>query len=529
MKLRPYQRHTIDSIYEWYRSNAGNVCAVIPTGGGKSILMAQICKEAIQANGEIRILVLASKKELLEQNSNELLTLWPNAPIGIISASIGKKEFGEPITFGGIQTIKNCIDRLGHIDIVLVDEADEINHEDTGVYRSFLFELNPDRVIGFTATPWRVGHGLITDDPAIFDDLIEPVTIEELQRDGFLAKLVSKHTKKQIDITGVHKRGGDYIERELQEKIDVIETNLAAVEETIERAGYRKSWLFFCTGIDHALHIRDILRDKGISAETVTGKTPKSEREEIIRKFRDGEIIALTGVDVFSVGFNAPNIDLIVFLRPTCSARVYVQQAGRGLRLKDHTDNCMILDFAGNIETHGPITDVILPHRKSDEPGIPPSKICPDCDSIIAAQARTCPDCGHVFDVEKQVKEWKLHHDDIMGIAPKEMYVSKWEWSEYHSRKSGKDMIKISYYGEALSDKPIHEYLCLQHEGYALQKAMHVLRLIVKETGANIDDAKTLFELAETMRLQPPPESIEYKMEGKYPRILSRKWQIIPF
>jgi DNA repair protein RadD len=529
MTLRPYQQKTIDSLYEWFSSNKGNPCIVLPTGAGKSHVIAEICRTALKDFPSTRVLMLCTQKELIEQNAEKLRIHWPNAPIGVYSASMRKKELGEPITFASIQSIKGRITELGHINLVIIDEAHQVNHKDEGVYRSFLSALMPDSIIGLTASPFRMGHGLITDDPAIFTDLIEPVTIDELQRKGFLSKLISKHTKQVLSTEGVHKRGGEFIESELQKAVDIQETNLAVVEETIERAADRKSWLFFCTGIDHSHHIRDILKEKGITAETITGKTPKKEREQIIKDFKEGKIKALTNANVLTTGFDAPNIDLIAFVRPTESPGLYMQMGGRGLRLKDHTDHCLILDFAGVIETHGPINNVRIPGRKSDEPGIPPSKICPECDSIIAAQARICPDCGNVFDIQKQLKEWKLRHDDIMGLSPKELTVSRWVWSKYESRKSKKEMLRVSYYGEAISDTPIHEYLCVLHEGYAGVKGMGLLRMISKESGVNIMDYPDLDSLAVAMTESSKPDFIEYKKEGRYDRIVNRVWDVVPF
>lgn len=529
VKLRSYQQKTINDLYAWFQDNNGNPCIVLPTGAGKSHIIAKICEDALKNWPETRILMLTTKKELIEQNAEKLWEHWPAAPVGFYSASMRKKELDYPITFASIQSIKSRISQLGHINLVLIDEAHQINHKDEGVYRSFLKALMPDRIIGLTATPFRMTHGLITDDPAIFNDLIEPVTIEELQAQKYLSRLVSKHTQKRLDISGVNKRGGEYVEKELQQAVDIQETNLSVVEEVIELAENRKSWLFFCTGIDHAIHIRDILREKGIIAETINGKTPKTEREQTLKDFKDGKIRAITNNNVLTTGFDNPNIDLIAMVRPSESPGLYIQMCGRGLRLKEHTDHCMVLDFAGIIERHGPITNVQIPGRKSDDPGIPPSKICPECDSIIAAQCRICPDCGNVFDVQKQLKEWKLHHDDIMGLTPKEFPVSSWSWCKYTSKKSGIEMLRVSYYGNAISDTPINEYLAVMHSGYAGYKAMETLRIIAKHSGVDIMKYDSLNSLSEAMTKSTAPEHLEYKKDGRYDRIINRHWDIIPF
>jgi DNA repair protein RadD len=169
---------------------------------------------------------------------------------------------------------------------VIVDECHLVNHKDEGGYRKLLGDLtriNPAlRVVGLTATPYRLGHGLITDKPALFDALIEPVGIEELVFKGYLSTLRSKVTKARLDVSGVHKRGGEFIESELQAAVDTDDNNLAVVQEVIGLAGDRKAWLFFCAGVKHAENIA-VLLDLiyGIPAACVTGDTPKAERGSI--------------------------------------------------------------------------------------------------------------------------------------------------------------------------------------------------------------------------------------------------------
>ena len=188
---------------------------VLPTGSGKSHIVAALCKDAIQSWPETRVLMLTHVKELIEQNAEKMRQHWPGAPMGIYSASIGKKELGEPITFAGIQSIREKASQVGHVDLVIVDECHLVNHKDAGGYRNLiqsLRDMNPDlRVIGLTATPYRLGHGLITDKPALFDSIIEPVSIEELIYKGHLAPLRSKDSDSEL----LHTSDGMIIEPDL--------------------------------------------------------------------------------------------------------------------------------------------------------------------------------------------------------------------------------------------------------------------------------------------------------------------------
>ena len=301
--LRDYQQRAIDDLYRWFqKGNEGNPCLVLPTGSGKSHIIAEFCKDAIQNWPDQRILILTHVKELIEQDVEKILVTWPTAPLGIYSASIGSKRLGEPITVAGIQSIRKHAAKVGHIDIVIVDEAHLISHKDEGGYRTFLKDLqtiNPAlRVIGLTATPYRLGHGLITEGDALFNDLIDPTSIEELVSKGYLAPLRSKGTDLRLSTEGVHKRGGEFIESELQAAVNTRSQNERIVREVIARGADRKSWLFFCTGVDHALTMRMVLEEHGINAACVLGETPKIEREKILERFKAGELRAITNANV---------------------------------------------------------------------------------------------------------------------------------------------------------------------------------------------------------------------------------------
>jgi DNA repair protein RadD len=528
MKLRDYQQATINELYQWFeRGNEGNPCVVLPTGAGKSLIVASLCKDALQSWPETTILVLSHVKEILEQNAEKMRILWPNAPMGIYSASIGIKHLGEPITFAGIQSIGKKADQVGHVDLVIIDECHLVNHREAGDYRTFiasLMKINPAlRVIGLTATPFRLGHGLITDKPAMFDALLEPVSIEELIYKGFLAPLRSKHTKEKLDVSGVRKRGGEYIESELQAAVDTDEKNRSVVDEVISMAGDRKAWLFFCTGVAHAHHVAKVLLEKGIQAACVTGDTPKKERERILTDFKAGRLRALTNANVLTTGFDYPDIDLIAMLRPTLSPSLYVQMAGRGMRPKSHTDHCMVLDFAGVVATHGPITAVQPPKKpKPGQEGEAPVKACPECHELVHPRVEICPCCGHQFPIAQ--KKLQLRNDDIMGLDGAEMHVTEWRWRKHISRTSGKEMLAVSYYG-GLSDPAIVEYFPVRHEGYAGQKAAQSIFNLSSASRAKISLTETdLDAMSNSLNTGAPPKSIEYKKDGKFFRVTKRAW-----
>ncbi|MBQ9564805.1 MAG: DEAD/DEAH box helicase family protein, partial [Synergistaceae bacterium] len=443
-ELRDYQKKAIADTYSWLSCHSGNPCIVAPTGSGKSHIIAGLCEDIMGRWPQSRIVILSHVKELLVQDAEKLLAAWPEAPLGIYSAGLGKKDI-DAITVAGIQSIWRAADKTGKTDLVIVDEAHLINLEDCGMYRTFLNglkEINPHlRIIGLTATPYRLGQGMITEGrDRLFDGLIESISIEELVERGYLARLRSKFTDMKLDTSGVRKRGGDFVDGDLQAKIDTEDNNARIVAETLLRAEDRRAWLVFCTGVEHARHIRDELRRQGVSAETVTGDTPKDERTRILDEFKAGHIRAVTNVSVLTTGFDYPNIDLIVMARPTLSPGLYAQMAGRGMRLKTGPyQDCLVLDFAGNIARHGPVTNIQPPSAKQKEDGEAPVKECPECHEAVLLGTRVCPCCGHIFPINEleESKDFVLNEtEDIMG-SPVRMDIRDWKWRVVPSKKTG--------------------------------------------------------------------------------------------
>jgi len=526
--LRDYQQRTIDQLYVWFEAgNRGNPCLVLPTGSGKSHIIAALCKDALQSWPETRILMLTHVRELISQNAEKMRFHWPNAPLGVYSAGLRQKELGEPITFAGIQSVRTKAKEIGHVDLVIIDEAHLVSHKDEGGYRTLLSDIyrtNPNvRVIGLTASPYRLGHGYITDKPAIFDALIQPTSIEELIHKGFLSTLRSKMTRTKLEVDGVHKRGGEYIEAELQAAVDTTDKNRLVAAEIVRLGHNRKSWLVFCAGVAHAQHIAEALNNEGITTECVTGDTPSNERDRILTDFKAGRITALTNANVLTTGFDAPGIDLIAMLRPTMSPGLYVQMAGRGLRIADGKTDCLVLDFAGVVEQHGPITAVKPPPKKGEKQGEAPVKVCDHCQEICHLSVRVCPACGEAFP-EPERPTLKLHNHDIMGVEGVDMEVSSWTWRKHISRASGKEMLSCTYYG-GLSDLPVTEYLAVTHDGYAGEKSRRLLAEIAHHAEVTMEyGTADLHQMAQQMTEGLKPLSIEFKKEGKFFTILKRTW-----
>lgn len=412
-----------------------------------------------------------------------------------------------------------------------------INHKNDGSYRKLINKLrkiNPEiRVIGLTATPYRLGHGYITDGDGLFSAMIEPVTIEELVHRNFLAPLRSKLTDMQLDVSGVGKRGGEYIESQLQAAVNQRHNNVSAVREVIKRAEDRKAWLFFCTGVEHAEAVRDILLEFGISAGCVTGETPAKDRERMLDEFRTGELRAMTNANVLTTGFDYPDIDLIAMLRPTKSTALYVQMAGRGMRPKSEArdgddypvGNCLVMDFAGVVKEHGPITNIQIKSVNSKrKPGEPPVKACPECHELVHLSVMECEACGYKW--PQKTKSMTLHDNDIMAVEDAMMMeVKSWRWRKHFSR-SGYYGLSLTYYGE-LFEKPVIEYFSVQHPGLGGDVALRKVMDLAVSSGvrmADLSEETDLQRVADILSAGAAPISIKYTKNERFISVVKREW-----
>lgn len=530
--LRDYQQRSIDLLYEWFRENpTGNPVLQLPTGAGKSWVIAQLCQDALTNWPETRVLMLTHQRELIEQNAEKVRAVWPEAPLGIYSAGLKQRDI-DAITFAGIQSVRNRAADLGHVDLVVIDECHLLNNARQGGYRKLLAdltEINPNlRVIGLTATPYRLGQGYLNEgDDALFDHIIEPVTIEALVYAGYLSPLRSKATELKLDVTGVKKTAGEYNAKDLEAAVNTDLNNYEAVREVLRIAKEhdRKSVLLFCSGVEHAYSVADMLTELGQRVGTIVGTTPSDRRAEMIKMFRSGELPFLTNANVLTTGFDAPGVDLIALLRPTMSPTLYVQMVGRGMRIAEGKTDCLVLDFAGNVATHGPIT-AVKPNRVGG--GTVKAKECPECKELVSPQAETCSHCGYVFEKKpREIKEhkWELGDDDIMGRrSTKAKELRGWIWRRHISKTSGKEMVKVSYQGKSLSDESITEYLPLLHGGIAQGRAWNLLTRIAENSGAKLAECHDLGDLCDAMNQSRAPIRVEFEKTGKFFDVKRRVW-----
>lgn len=521
--LRPYQIECVDAIWNYLHNSTGNPLAALPTGTGKSVIIAAVVKRACMEFATARILMSTHVQELIDQNHKKLKWLWPTSPSGVYSAGLNRRETKMPITYCGIQSIASIVEQFGHIDLLIIDEAHLVSHKEETTYVKVIDALmvrNPNlRVIGFTATPYRLGLGLLTEG-GVFDDICFDLTkrdaFNKMIADGYISPLISKCTTTSLSTEGVQVRGGEFVKGELQAAVNKQEITEAAVREIIAKGSDRNHWLIFAAGLEHAKNIVDMLEHFGVSATMVDGKLDKKERERRLAAHRTGEIRAMVNNSVLTTGYDFPALDLIGMLRPTMSSSLYVQMLGRGTRPCEGKENCLVLDFARNIERLGPINDPVLPRKFGGKgEGVAPIRLCGECGTYCHASVKLCPICG--FEFPENLSKWTSYaaeHTLIAESQPEvvDFTVNKATYSTH--RKDGKpDSMKVTYH---CGLRTFSEYVCLQHAGFALKKAHDWWRLRSTE-----ECPQTVEEALQVSSHFPIPKLLKVWINKKYPEILS--------
>lgn len=526
--LREYQSEALQAIWD---NLDKHIAAALPTGSGKSHVIADLSRKALQEYPGTRVLVVAHVKELLEQNAEKIRLHWPEAPIGIYCAGLGSREVNA-ITVASIQSIYDLGDALGKFDLIIVDEAHRIPHGDCGMYHT-LFRSQPDaRIVGLTATPYRLGGGLIHQgEDALFDELVCEVKTADLVEQGYLAPIRSRRGSQEADLDGVHTRGGEFVADEMAEAFDQEQLTAAVVQDILKHAAGRTSIMVFCCSVEHCHHVARALRAAGeASVRVVTGETPSWERADTIAAFKSRACRILVNCDVLTTGFDAPNTDCIVLLRATKSPGLYVQIVGRGLRKAEGKTDCLLLDYGGNVERHGPIDSVTAKRvENGEEP--PPMKVCPNCGDMIPAASITCPNCKHVFPtfVEPRKLSHGLEATTADPLAPIVARCRVLDVRYSRHQKEGKPdslrvTYRVSYAGAKLTlfqkfslPDSVSEWVCFEHPGFARMKASDwASRRGVFPSPRTIAEA-----------LQAPfdvPTHLTVRKSGRYPEIIHHEF-----
>jgi DNA repair protein RadD len=476
--LRPYQEAAKAAAYDYLRRRDDNPCVVIPAAGGKTPIMASICRDAVGTWGG-RVLVLAHVKELLAQTAEKLSAVCPEVRFGLHSAGLGRRDVRDAVIVAGIQSVYKRACEFDPFDLILVDEAHLIPPDGDGMYRQFLAdarEVNPRvRVIGFTATPFRLKDGPICTPGGILNSICYTVGVRELIVGGFLCPLIAKAAVNKVHTDRLHVRGGEFAADEVEQLMDDERLVESACGEIVASSHDRNAVLIFASGVRHGeLIVRVLAEHHHVECGFVAAETPTRERDAVLQRFRSGRLKYLCNVNVLTTGFDAPHIDCVALVRPTMSPGLYYQMVGRGFRLHPSKKDCLVLDFGGNVVRHGTVDELRI-KTTGGGTGDAPAKECPECRLVIAAGYARCPNCGHMF----PPSERRRHHAKPSDVAVLSKKITTTDYTvietyySVHTKRKAADgdprTMRVDY--KVGWNRFKSEFICFEHTGYPRHRA----------------------------------------------------------
>lgn len=546
MKLRDYQEYAVQSVFDYFEQSSGNPLIVMPTGTGKSLVIAGLIREIWRQYPGQRIVVATHVKELIEQNHRKMVEFWPTAPAGIYSAGLKRRDI-TPITFVGIASVSDRAEHFGHVDLVIIDEAHLLSPKEGTRYQVFinnLLTINPKlKVVGLTATHYRLGQGLLTEEGGLFTDICVDMATRDAFTwfidEGYLAMLIPKRTAFELDVSSVGMQQGDYNQKQLQEAVDRESVTRAALYEAAQTGADRNHWLVFSSGIEHAEHIAGTLNhEMGIDATFVHSKMDDKTRDRNIRDFKAGQYRVMVNNGILTTGFDYPEIDLIAMLRPTQSTSLWVQMLGRGTRpvYKGDFDlstrdgrlaaigcgpkrDCLVLDFARNTPRLGPVNDPVLPRRKGKtKGGEAPVKLCPECGTYNHASARFCISCKAEFARALKLTDQTSTEELVTRQAVvhfQDYDVQHVAYTNYPTR-SGTHALKAQYY---CGLRVFTAYHCFEHMGLARKRAREWWR-----NSSGYEPPESIDQAMLRLKELRAPKKITVLLQAQHPEVVKYEY-----
>lgn len=560
MQLRPYQISGIGSIYAYLSNCNDNGLVIMPTGTGKSVVIGKFTKDCVSEYPQTRIIIATHSRELVAQNYQKLIQMWPDAPAGIHSAGLSKKDVHHRILFVSIQSVYKKAFILQRCDVLLVDECHTISRDAETMWGKFISDLrviNPHmRVLGFSATPYRMDSGCLWEgDGALFKSIAYEYGLLDAVKEGYLCEVVSKSMATKLQVSKAQMRS----DKKIEEAVNVDEITKACVDEIFQYGQDRRSWLIFGSSVDHAIAIAAEITSRGVECGVITGDTEKGERDRILQRLKSGELRAVANNKVLTTGVDVPRIDLIAGLDPTESKGLLVQKLGRGMRplyapgydldtvegrlsaiAASPKPNCLYLDFANNLSRHGCI-DQIRAEAPPEGDGVAPIKDCPGklpdgaeewkasdplelkCATILHAAAMTCTVCGFKFpEPELKISPTATTHAVLSTQVEREYKRVLSVTYSKHQKPGKKPSFRIDYMTEGF--KRVSEWMFFEHGAQMKEKADRWWKRRAEGINLRITSPKTVDEavaLAEDLKW--PYEIVTIK-KGKYDEIIGYKF-----
>ena len=475
ISLRQYQQDALDTIMQRVKVEP-NVLLQAATGAGKTIIFSALIKYLLTTWPKMRIAILAHRQILIEQAKDKLTQVFPEArdKIGIVCASTQKNlELDKQIIVCSRQTLINHINDVDAIHLLIVDECHRLQpmsntrSEYYKIIDHFRTLYSSMRLIGVTATPYRLKHGYIYGEHSKqgvknwFTDLAYSITISELQDQKFLCPC-KIYIEANPDLEDVKVSStGEFNEADLEVEMTKSVHLYAAVYAVNKHAEHANHIVVFAITTKHADKLAELFRSEGYSAVSVHTNMPKEERETNLAGFESGRFRVVVNVGVLTEGWDCTNVDCMVMCRPTMAPALFIQMIGRGLRIHEGKDECLLLDLSGNWQRHigsepghsldDPIVltgrETVGKRNKNSEKSF---LECPNCHLINPLSAIECEGCGHIFVKEKnpapemveakQTVSKRYDVNDAEKFRPFKAIVRNTSMDEYLSKKGNRSL-----------------------------------------------------------------------------------------
>lgn len=399
LELRPYQQQIIEDVRGHFRRRRKRVLIQLPTGGGKTALASRMLHGAAD-NGK-RVWFCCHRRELVAQVSRAF-TLD-----GLDHAIVAS---GEPMEnqamaqICSIPTLARRIDKLPAPDVIVIDEC---HHLASKSWAALIKQFPNAYHVGLSATPARLdGRGLAQ----FFDEIVRGPTVAELIDSEYLSRY-RLFAPATVDVSGFHKRMGDYVQSESAAAMNKPKITGDAISHYKKHCDGKLA-IAFCASIEHSKAVCKQFNEVGIPSLHIDGTTDSHLRDEMMADFRAGKVRVLTNVELFGEGFDAPSVEAVILLRPTMSLTMHLQQVGRALRPSPGKDYAVILDHVGNSMMHGlpdddrewTLTGDAMKSGKKNE--VPAPRICDKCFGASRSGSQRCSICGELFPIEgRQIKQ----------------------------------------------------------------------------------------------------------------------------
>lgn len=424
-RLHDYQKKLVERTRQSYLEGYKSPCVVAPCGAGKSVIISDVARMTTQKGK--RVLFLVHRRELIDQIKG---TFKKNA------VDLDRVEFGM------VQTIVRRLERTPKPDLIITDEN---HHGMAASYRKIYEHFSDVLRLGFTATPIRLNGSGLGD---INDILIEEVDAEWLIENGFLSpykyyapKLINTEALK---LNNLSEFSNGSIDDAMEDRKKIFGD---AIKHYKELASGEQA-IAYCHSIEASLQVKEEFLKHGINAEHIDAKTPRVDRDSIIRKFRNREIQVLTNVDLIGEGFDVPDCSTVIMLRPTKSLSLYIQQSMRGMRYRPGKTS-IIIDHVDNVRTFG-LPDAkrqwsLQTKKSSGSQATIKIKQCNNCFAVYSSEEKACAECGYVPEI-KQASEYEVDKDASLEQVTKEDIITdiKLDFREPADCKNMKDLTELA-------------------------------------------------------------------------------------